>query len=80
MVLRRSVVQGLTLLRQPGVDLCCQGVDAPTQVNACTVQGAELPTFRTEAWPGIMCGAGGMHGQELPTECTANAAAVRPAA
>lgn len=36
MVLRRSVVQGLSMLQQPGVDMCCQGVDAPTQVRKCT--------------------------------------------
>ena len=33
MVLRRSVVQGLSLLQQPDVDLCCQGADAPPKVT-----------------------------------------------
>lgn len=33
MVLRRSVVQGLTSLEQPDVNLCCQGNDAPPKVS-----------------------------------------------
>ena len=33
MVLRRSVVQGLSSLQQPDVNLCCQGMDAPPKVS-----------------------------------------------
>ena len=55
MVLRRSVVQGLSSLQQPDVNLCCQGLDAPPKVSllmntldpiaerALVLQGTDAP-------------------------------------